>query len=87
MITASQVSGLYGDALAAIEEAVAHGYDTSAATWAAMDHLEGASREEAVFIASVLASWIATFLNPTVMPVDLPKWIESMAEVSARSWT
>jgi hypothetical protein len=86
VIDPSDVRGMYGDALAAIEEANAYGFDSSAAFWAAMDHLDGASQDQAVFIASVLASWIATFLNPT-HKTDLPEWIREAAGVAARNWT
>lgn len=87
MIDPSEVGGMYADALAAIEEASLHAYSSDAAVWAAMAHLDGASQDEATFIAAVLASWIATHLNPTVRPVDLPDWLEKAAEIAARRWT
>lgn len=76
------VRGLYGDALAAVEEARMHGYSQSAAVLAALDHLEGASRDEAVVIASVLAGWIASDLNPSSVK-DLGGWVEAATAVLA----
>lgn len=81
----SDINGLFGDALAAVEEAQAHNYDPGAAMWAAFDHLELASRDEAIMIAGLLASWIACDLNPTVRVTDLADWLgQAMALVAKR---
>lgn len=74
-------SSLLGDCLAAVEEARAHNYAVSAAIAAAQDHLELASRVEAIVIASILAGWIATDLNPTLSLTDLEKWVETVAAI------
>ena len=76
--------GLWGDALAAVEEARRHGYSSSAAFQAAFDHLEGADRSEALLIASLLASWIACDLNPTNSVTDLEWWVEQAMAIVAR---
>ena len=75
--------GLLGDALAAIEEARIHGYSPMAAMMAAADHLSLATREEAVLIASALAGWIATDLNPSVGTVDLEWWVDTATGIVA----
>lgn len=70
-----QALGLLGDALAAIEEAQAHNYSSIAALNAAVDHLDLASRDEAITIAGVLAMWLACEMRPTVS-TDLALWVE-----------
>lgn len=77
-------NGLFGDALAAVEEARLHGYSPMAAMWAAIDHLELADRDEAIMIAGLLASWIACDLNPTVRVTDLADWLGQATEIVAR---
>lgn len=76
--------GLWGDALAAVEEARAYGYSSSAALQAAFDHLEDADRSQALLIASLLASWIACDLNPTTSVTNLGSWVEQATAVVAR---
>lgn len=78
------VNGLFGDALAAVEEARLHGFSPSSAMWAAFDHLELADRDEAIMIASLLASWIATELNPTVEVTNLGEWLDLATTLLAR---
>ncbi len=77
-------NGLYADALAAVEEARLHGYDPSAAMYAAIDHLEMADRDEAIMIAGLLASWIVWDLNPTVRAMDLGDWLDQATAIVAR---
>ncbi|PRY24054.1 hypothetical protein [Pseudosporangium ferrugineum] len=71
----THTSGLVGDALAAVEEARLHGYSEGAALAAAVDHLEDATRDQAVIIAGVLATWLALQMRPTYSE-DMPAWIE-----------
>lgn len=66
--------GYLEDALAAVEEALAHGYSAQAAMLAAVDHLQSADRNEAVAIAGLLAAWVATEMRPT-MSTDLVEWV------------
>lgn len=76
--------GLWSDALAAVEEARMHGYSAQAAFQAAFDHLEGADHTQALMVASLLASWIAVDLNPTVRVTNLGQWVEMATGLMAR---
>jgi hypothetical protein len=78
------MNGLLGDALAAVEEARLHGFSPGAAFVAAADHLELADRNEAILIASLLASWIACDLNPTTHVTDLAGWLGDATALVAR---
>lgn len=77
-------STLFGDCIAAVEEARAHGYSAEAAVQAAADHLVLADHVEAIAIASALAAMIATTLNPTTTSTDLEQWIAMAAAIAAR---
>jgi hypothetical protein len=83
-VTALFESSLFGDCVAAVEEARTHGYSAEAAVQAALDHLVLADHAEAIVIASILAGLIATSLNPTVASTDLEQWVAAAAAVAAR---
>lgn len=72
-------TSLYGDAIAAIEEARLHGYSLEAAIQAALDHLALADHAEAIVIAALLAGLIATTLNPTATQLNLAYWLSGNA--------
>ena len=77
-------SATVGEALAAVEEAHAYGYDGAAAFSAAYNHLMDADRETAVQVAALIASWLAHDLNPS-QGRDLGAWVELMtAEIAKR---
>lgn len=86
MIDPSEVAGMFAEAHATLEEAALHNYDFTAAFWAALDHLEGATADQAVMVAAVLAGWSATFLNPTAPWVGLSDWLENASSVASTSW-
>lgn len=83
----SEALGLWADALAAVEEAQLHNFSSSSAFGAALAHLENASRDEALLIASLLASWIAFDLNRSMhgmVSVTAADWVTGGAELLAR---
>jgi hypothetical protein len=76
-------SSLLGDCVAAVEEARAHGYSVTSAVAAALDHLETATRTEAIVVAAILAGWIATDLNPTTSLTNLEDWVVNVTAMVA----
>jgi hypothetical protein len=83
----SEAFGLWADALAAVEEAQLHNFSSSSAFGAAFAHLENANREEALLIASLLASWIAFDLNRSMhqmVSVTAADWVTHGAEILVR---
>jgi hypothetical protein len=83
-VNVADANGLFGDALAAIEEAQLHNYSANAALWAAVDHLELADRDEAILIAGLLASWIVTHQDPSTRVTDLSGWLGQVTSIVAR---